>query len=166
MLTICQKNSNPIGAKNKHFSAIQESTMKDIDCAFGVLQACFAIMHQPARMLKVSVLKDIMKACIIIHSMIVEDEQNVQEMDFNYEKIDGNPIAPIYAIKMICLRSSFMDIFALKIEKLIHHSSQTLLSNYGYYYKENHRKLGNLNVFLVLLCLQTHVSQYVFILKV
>ncbi|KAF8410529.1 hypothetical protein HHK36_003060 [Tetracentron sinense] len=50
--------------KDKHFAAAQESTRKNV--------------------------KDIMKACIIIHNMIVEDERNVYIFDLNYDIIDEN----------------------------------------------------------------------------
>jgi hypothetical protein len=66
--------SAPQGAKNKHFAAIQESIRKDVERAFGVLQARFAMVRQPARMFKLPELKEIMTACIILHNMIVEDE--------------------------------------------------------------------------------------------
>ena len=32
-----------------------------------------------------------MKACIILHNMIVEDERDNNEMDFSYDASDGIP---------------------------------------------------------------------------
>ena len=48
-----------------------------------MLQARFAIVRGPARFWKLEVLKNIMKACIILHNMIVKDERDNNEMDFN-----------------------------------------------------------------------------------
>ena len=36
-------------------------------------------------------LKNIMKACIILHNMIVEDERENNEMDFSYDALNGIP---------------------------------------------------------------------------
>ncbi|KAB1199633.1 hypothetical protein CJ030_MR0G018646 [Morella rubra] len=60
--TFVKTISAPIGAKKKHFAAAQAFTRKDVECAFRVLQARFAIVRQPARFFKVPDLKDIMKA--------------------------------------------------------------------------------------------------------
>ncbi|XP_066166005.1 protein ALP1-like [Oryza sativa Japonica Group] len=74
--------------KHKLFAQKQESTRKDIECAFGVLQSRFAIICTPARMWKKPTLGEIMYACIILHNMIVEDERDSYEgrADFNYEQ--------------------------------------------------------------------------------
>lgn len=74
--------------KHKLFAQKQESTRKDIECAFGVLQSRFAIIRIPARMWKKRTLGEIMYACIILHNMIVEDERDSYEghPDFNYEQ--------------------------------------------------------------------------------
>ena len=45
--------------------------------AFGVLQARFAIVREPARFWDTKTLGLIMKACVIMHNMIVEDEGTV-----------------------------------------------------------------------------------------
>ncbi|GLT52831.1 hypothetical protein SLA2020_261480 [Shorea laevis] len=86
----------PLGAKKKHFAAAQESARKDVERAFGVLQARFAIVRQPARIFDVPMLKKIMKACIILHNMIIEDERDEQEtLDFDYEQPDETLPEPV-----------------------------------------------------------------------
>ena len=79
----------PQGNKRKLFAAAQESARKDVERAFGVLQARFAIVRGPARFFKQETLKDIMTACIILHNMIVEDERHMYgQLDyFIYKQI-------------------------------------------------------------------------------
>ena len=86
---------SPKGNKQIHFAKSQESTRKDVERAFGVLQARFAIVRGPARLWKLEVLKDIMKACIILHNMIAEDERNANELDFTYDTMDESPTAVV-----------------------------------------------------------------------
>ena len=65
---------------------------KDVEHAFGVLQARVAIVRGPARFFHAETLQDIMKACVILHNMIVEDERDVNEaVELDYEQIDDNP---------------------------------------------------------------------------
>ena len=78
----------PQGNKKKHFAAAQESARKDVERAFGVLQAHFAIVRGPAPFWDQKVLKNIMTACIIVHNMIVEDEKDASQIDFTYDAID------------------------------------------------------------------------------
>ncbi|XP_028051460.1 uncharacterized protein LOC114256074 [Camellia sinensis] len=86
----------PQGNKKKYFAAAQESTRKDIERAFGVLQARFGIVRQPARLWKTKTLKYVMKACVVLHNMIVEDERDVNgSEDFNYDAIDGSSQEPV-----------------------------------------------------------------------
>ena len=64
---------------------------KDVERAFGVLQARFAIVRGPARFFHSEVLQDIMKACVILHNMIIEDDRDVNEaVELDYEQIDDN----------------------------------------------------------------------------
>ena len=65
---------SPRGHKKKLFTKVQEANRKDVECAFGVLQARFAIVCGPARFFYSETLQDIMKACVILHNMIIEDE--------------------------------------------------------------------------------------------
>ncbi|XP_023901087.1 uncharacterized protein LOC112012950 [Quercus suber] len=83
---------SPRGHKKKLFAKAQEANRKDVERAFGVLQARFAIVRGPARFFYSETLQDIMKACVILHNMIIEDERNVNEaVEEDYEQIDDNP---------------------------------------------------------------------------
>jgi len=86
----------PQGNKRKFFSAAQESARKDVERAFGVLQARFAIVRGPAQLYQLELLKDIMMTCIILHNMITEDERDLYlgADEFNYEQITDIPFEP------------------------------------------------------------------------
>jgi hypothetical protein len=61
--------------KKQYFAKVQESTRKDIEWAFGVLQSRWGIIHGPAYGWDRECLSDIMIVCIIMHNMIVEVER-------------------------------------------------------------------------------------------
>ena len=87
----------PQDCKRQHFASAQEAVRKDVERAFGVLQARFAIVRGPARFFHLEMLKDIMMACIILHNMIVEDEQHTYlgANDFDYDQINDNRPKPM-----------------------------------------------------------------------
>ena len=72
--TFVKKIPSPLGPKRKLFAKAQEAYRKDVERAFGVLQARFAIVRGLARFFYHETLQDIMKACIILYNMIIEDE--------------------------------------------------------------------------------------------
>ncbi|XP_074375331.1 uncharacterized protein LOC141717120 [Apium graveolens] len=72
----------PHSEKKKLFAKYQESQRKDVERAFGVLQSRFAIVRGPARFWDRANLGRIMRACIIIHNMIVEDERDTYATQF------------------------------------------------------------------------------------
>ncbi|RWR74579.1 putative nuclease HARBI1 [Cinnamomum micranthum f. kanehirae] len=78
----------PIGPKATNFAAAQEFARKDVERAFGVLQARFSIVRGPARFWDRQTLQHIMKACIIMHNMIIEDERD-QSLPPNYDTREG-----------------------------------------------------------------------------
>ncbi|GJX27370.1 ALP1-like protein [Tanacetum coccineum] len=68
--------------KTLKFKRVQESSRKDIERAFGVLQCRWRIIRQPARAYQINALKRIMYCCIILHNMILDDEgfENMRDL--------------------------------------------------------------------------------------
>jgi len=84
-----KKNSSLEGNRRKHIFAAQESTRKDVELAFGVLQTLFEIVRGLSQFWKLESLKDIMMACVILHNMIVEDERTKNKAKhFEYEQLN------------------------------------------------------------------------------
>ncbi|XP_033142956.1 putative nuclease HARBI1 [Brassica rapa] len=73
--TFIQSIRLPQGPKAELFAERQESTRKDVERAFGVLQARFAIVKNPVLVWDKEKIGQIMKTCVILHNMIVEDER-------------------------------------------------------------------------------------------
>ncbi|RWR88466.1 nuclease [Cinnamomum micranthum f. kanehirae] len=110
-----------------------QGTRKDVECAFGVLQARFAIVRGPARLFQLTDLKYIMMACIILRNMMIEDERismMLKELFMsNSMKLLVNQCHAILHF----WRTSLKIIVALEIEKLIPNSNLTLSSICGNY---------------------------------
>lgn len=68
--------NSPQLRKHKLFAQHQEAVRKDVERAFGVLQARFAFLRHPCLVWDKDMMGKIMIACIIIHNMIVEDERD------------------------------------------------------------------------------------------
>jgi hypothetical protein len=64
------------------FCRLQEAYRKDVERAFGILQAQFQIVTRPARQWYQEDITATMKACIIMHNMIVEDDRAQHGDDF------------------------------------------------------------------------------------
>ncbi|XP_026451226.1 protein ALP1-like [Papaver somniferum] len=73
--TLIQTISNPNNEREHLYTKRQEAVRKDMEHAFGVMQSRWHIVKGPARMWKEKDLGKIMKTCIILHNMIIEDEQ-------------------------------------------------------------------------------------------
>ncbi|KAL0658050.1 hypothetical protein Bca4012_078635 [Brassica carinata] len=74
--TFIQSISNPQSPEEQLFAKVQESTRKDVERAFGVLQARFAIVKNQAILWDKRQIGMVMRTCIILHNMIVENERN------------------------------------------------------------------------------------------
>ena len=68
--------ASPQIQKHKLFAQFQESIRKDVERAFGVLQARFAFLRRPCLVWDKMLMGKIMIACIIMHNMIEEDERD------------------------------------------------------------------------------------------
>ena len=65
--------SEPRGNKQSHFATMQKASRKDVERAFGVLQAHWGIVQNAAMMWESETLWQLMTCCVILHNMIVED---------------------------------------------------------------------------------------------
>ncbi|XP_058217564.1 uncharacterized protein LOC131328667 [Rhododendron vialii] len=72
--TLIQSIQHPTMVKERLFSQKQEAARKDVEQAFGVLQSRWGITQGPVRYWKKDDFCKIMKTCIILHNMIIEDE--------------------------------------------------------------------------------------------
>jgi len=79
--------------KMQYFKRRQESCRKDVERAFGVLQARWTIIRGPGRSSSIPMLGDIMHTCIILHNMIVEDEGHAIT---NWSREENEPETPSY----------------------------------------------------------------------
>ncbi|KAK1602962.1 hypothetical protein QYE76_027162 [Lolium multiflorum] len=75
--SIKEKKDRALTRKEACFTKNQEACRKDIERAFGVLQARFAIVRGPARFWDKETLVDVMICCVILHNMIIEDERDL-----------------------------------------------------------------------------------------
>ncbi|KAL1536226.1 hypothetical protein AAHA92_28909 [Salvia divinorum] len=64
----------PTDPKRAYFVQRQKAARKDMERAFGVLQARWAVVKGPTRLFYPECIADLMYACIIMHNMIVENE--------------------------------------------------------------------------------------------
>src|ERR1044072_9286250 len=86
----------PQGPQRQLFAKIQEGARKDVERTFGVLQSRFAIIRGPSRNWHVDTMSNIMHACIIMHNMIVEDERNGYDGNYEYEQVDNTSTAQVF----------------------------------------------------------------------
>ena len=105
--------------KKAHFAKVQESARKDVECAFGVLQKRFGIIKGPAEYWKPKVLWQIMKCCIILHNMIIEDERGMPE-NFRYIS-NGDQVEPAHDANRI---QAFLQAHARIENKEVHEQLQ------------------------------------------
>ena len=94
--TFVKTVSAPASMKHKVFASIQESCRKDVERTFGVLQKKFKIIYNPARMWSHKKLNAIMRACVILHNMVIEDERDIYvnpEDTQGFEGADDPPVS-------------------------------------------------------------------------
>ncbi|XP_074293680.1 uncharacterized protein LOC141620807 [Silene latifolia] len=101
--------------KHKLFAHHQEAVRKDVERAFGVLQARFAFIKKPSLVWDPNLMGKIIMACIIMHNMIVEDERDTylnqyDSTDFDGEDLDDDNSQPsTYSTQRIASLSTYMN---------------------------------------------------------
>ena len=85
--TLINGVSSPQSNKHKYFTLKQAAYRKDMERAFGVLQAKYAIIKGPARRFKPVALKYIVDCIIILHNMGIDYEKGMEEL--RIEDYDG-----------------------------------------------------------------------------
>jgi hypothetical protein len=68
--------------------------MKDVECAFSLLKKRFNILAIPAQSYSMCTLRMIMRACIMLHNMIIDDERD-GSYDENYHIVTFIVAPPI-----------------------------------------------------------------------
>ncbi|KAK1603282.1 hypothetical protein QYE76_018325 [Lolium multiflorum] len=83
--TLVKTIRNPASEQEARFAKEQEAARKDVERAFGILQARWAIVRHPARAWDVQTLWEVMTACVIMHNMIVEVERDDSLFDNEWD---------------------------------------------------------------------------------
>ena len=63
----------PVGSEERNYSEFQESSRKDIERAFGVLQCKFQAIHRPINLMELKAIAAMVATCLILHNMCVSD---------------------------------------------------------------------------------------------
>ena len=74
--TFAKTISSPAIPKHVEYAKVQEACRKDVERAFGVLQAKFAVVQFPAMTCSQERMWEVMNACICLHNMIIENERD------------------------------------------------------------------------------------------
>jgi hypothetical protein len=100
-VTLISGYSSPQTNKQRHFTKEQSRYRKDVKCAFGIIQAKYAIMKGTARLWSQEDLKYIIDCVIILHNMGIFYKQDMEELRIqDYENatranLDTNRDIPI-----------------------------------------------------------------------
>jgi hypothetical protein len=86
--------SIPQQEKHRFFSMKQALMRKDVECAFGLLKKRFNILSISGRSYSQHILDLIMRACIILHNKIIDNERD-GGYDDNYHTVTSIVALPI-----------------------------------------------------------------------
>jgi hypothetical protein len=98
--TLISGYSSPQTNKQRYFAKEQSRYQKDVECAFGIMQAKYGIMKGPARLWSQEDLKYIVDCVIILHNMGILYEQGMEDLRIeNYKNttcgnLDNNRDVP------------------------------------------------------------------------
>ncbi|XP_057432526.1 uncharacterized protein LOC130725300 [Lotus japonicus] len=117
----------PQSEPDKLFAQVQEGCRKDIERAFGVLQARFKIIREPARLWDIADLGIIMRSCIILHNMIVEDERDSYAQhwtDFEQSEEGGSSTPQPYSTEVLPAFANHVRARSELRDSNVHHELQ------------------------------------------
>ncbi|KAL6647174.1 hypothetical protein ACP70R_014611 [Stipagrostis hirtigluma subsp. patula] len=118
--TIVKSVSGPVSNKQTVFAAQQEACRKDVERCFGVLQAKWKILHRPARLWNQTDLNTIMRACVILHNMVLEDERGVNLPNVHVSEWPGAANPPITPLRTVHGIDEYMEAYSLIQDKSTH----------------------------------------------
>jgi hypothetical protein len=95
---------HPTGKKQVDFHNAKAMARKDLERAFGILQAQFAIV---IRFWDQDYVWYIMNVCVIIHNMIIENECG-QDVDNTFFDFMGQPVRPKKIAEKMALVSCYL----------------------------------------------------------
>uniref|UniRef100_A0A0D3AQ37 DDE Tnp4 domain-containing protein n=1 Tax=Brassica oleracea var. oleracea TaxID=109376 RepID=A0A0D3AQ37_BRAOL len=87
----------------------QEAIRKDVERAFRILQARFAVVKNPSKLWDKDKIANIMRACIILHNMIVEDERSSFTQYDVFEFQQGEDVDDTFSVDMPTNLGSTID---------------------------------------------------------
>jgi len=87
--------------QTEHYNTLQSAARKDVERAFGVLQARWHIIAAPCRLWSSMAMVDVMRACITMHNMIIESERDVEGLDDYFSPADSHrrAVAPATTVR-------------------------------------------------------------------
>lgn len=117
----------PQSEPDKLFAKYQEGCRKDIERAFGVLQARFKIIREPARLWDIDDLALIMRSCIILHNMIVEDERDTYAQhwtDYDQSEASGSSTPEPFSTEVLPAFANHVRARSVMRDSNVHHELQ------------------------------------------
>ena len=136
--TLVKTIAEPVSAKEIHFAKQQEAARKDVERAFGVLQSRFAVVSNPVKLWKPQALNNVMKTCVILHNMIIEEERGEFPSYLGYDPDDPSTIRGERWEREPATIESFLTRMRRIRSREIHHNLQADLIEHLWHFKGNH----------------------------
>ncbi|XP_013665085.2 putative nuclease HARBI1 [Brassica napus] len=130
--TFVKSIPRPQHPKHRLFAEHQEGVRKDVERAFGVLQSRFAIIKNPSLLWSKGKIAYIMRACLILHNMIVKDERDSYTLEQELEQENGTGTTPgrSFSVSMASNLEGFGDGHTRIRDRQAHHQlKEDLIEN-------------------------------------